>query len=134
MKHSMLALAFIAAFAFAQPGAAVDLSASPEEIAAEKARWIERLSQKQAELADAKARHAQAQAAYQRMRTRTTSRGEKRTRVVAELRDSEAALAEAEAQLESALAEARSEGVPPGWIRDVNSRGNAAAPAPVPND
>ena len=130
MKRFLPALAFVAAFAFTLPIAAVDLSASPETIAAEKASWIERLNEKQNQLADAKARHAHAQAAYQRMKTRNNSRGDKRTRAVEELRASESALADAEAELESALADARSEGVPPGWIRDAKGRGNAA---PAPN-
>jgi multidrug resistance efflux pump len=129
MKISLLALTFIAALAFAIPAAAVDLSASPEEIEAEKAHWIERLTESQSELADAKARYAHAQSTYQRMRTRSGSRGDKRSLVVAELRAAETALADAEANFESTLAEARRAGVPPGWIRDANSHRNAAPAA-----
>jgi hypothetical protein len=133
MKAFVLALSVIAAFAFALPlpVAAVDLSASPEEIEAQKAQWIERLSENQSELADAKARHARALAAYQRMRTRNTSRGQKRVHAVEEMRSAEANLADAEAALEATLAEARREGVPPGWIRDATSRSDAA---PASND
>jgi hypothetical protein len=128
MKAFVLALSIIAAFAFALPLSitAVDLSGSPEEIEAQKAQWIDRLSEKQSEVANAKARHAQALAAYQRMRTRNTSRGQKRVFAVEEMKAAEAALADAEAALEGTLAEARREGVPPGWIRDATHRRNAA--------
>jgi multidrug resistance efflux pump len=131
MKTSQLTLTTLAAlaFAFALPSAAVDLSASPETIAAEKADWIERLSEKQRDFANAKARYAQAQASYQRMRTRNTSRGNKRSQSVAELQNAETALADAEADLEATLADARRQGVPPGWIRDANIESSASPAA-----
>jgi hypothetical protein len=133
MKAFVLALSVIAAFAFTLPLpiAAVDLSASPEEIEAQKAQWIERLSEQQSEVANAKARHARALAGYQRMRTRNSSRGQKRILAVEEMKAAEAALADAEAEFEATLAEARREGVPPGWIRDAARRGDAA---PASND
>jgi len=127
MKTTLLTLMIMTAFAVALPSKAVDLSASPEVIAAEKADWIERLSEKQQEFANAKARHARAQANYQRMRTRNTSRGDKRLKSVSELQAAENAVTEAAAELEATLAEARREGVPPGWIRDAGSRSNAPA-------
>jgi len=131
MKLRGLALGLLAAFAFATPIAAVDLGADTATIAAEKARWVERLREKHDDLAQAKARHTHAQATYQRMKTRNKMRGDRRTRIVSELRASETALADAEAGLEAALSAARREGVPPGWIREASSGGNAA---PAPND
>jgi allantoicase len=133
MKRCLIALSFLAAFAFALPSAAVDLSASPETIAAEKAHWVELLSEKQNALADAKARQARAQATYQRIRTRANkSGGDTRLRAVTELRNSEDAVAEAEAELEATLTTARREGVPPGWIRDAERR-SSTAPAAANN-
>jgi len=131
MKTTLLSLMILTTFAIALPSGAVDLSASPETIAAEKADWIERLSEKQRELANAKARHARAQASYQRMRTRNTSRGDKRSQSVGELQAAETALEEAEAELKATLADARREGVPPGWIRDASSR---SSNSPAAND
>jgi len=130
MKSAVFFFALIAAFAFAASSASVDLSASPEEIAAQKMHWIERLTEKQQQLVNAKARYAKAQTSYQRMRTRSTSRGDKRSRVVAELKAAESALADAETELETTLAEARREGVPPGWIRDANDRTPTSPAAP----
>lgn len=132
MTRRLAALACIAAFSLALPAVAIDLAGSPESIAAEKARWVERLTEKQRDVANAKVRYASAQRTYQRMRTRNTSRGDKRSRVVDDLAAAETALAEAERELESILAEARREGVPPGWIRDADSR--SRSPASTAND
>jgi len=121
-------LCLIMALAFALPAPAVDLSADAETIDAQREQWTERIRRSSEAVANAKARLAQAEAEYTRMRTRNRARGDRRVQYRSSLQAAEKALTEAEAALDATLEAARNESVPPGWIRDATS-GQPAAPA-----
>ena len=85
---------------------------------ADVGEWRERLLEAQERLESARERAAAAQHAYRDQRQRKRLRGEKKAKLLAELKGAEQQLAEAEAELPVLLDEARRAGVPPGVLRE----------------
>jgi len=96
----------------------VDLGAPEAEVAAQRDRWQARIAEARGAAVDAHLRHVEAMEAYRFMRHRDRDRGDEKVTIMNELRDAEAALAEAVAALNDLLASARRAGVPPGWMPD----------------
>jgi septal ring factor EnvC (AmiA/AmiB activator) len=97
-----------------------------ESLAADRKQWRSDLRDARAEVDAAHARQRRALNAYKSMRHRRKKRGEAKREVLEELRASEADIPKAEAKLEALRGSARSAGVPPGWLRGLDS------PRPTP--
>ena len=108
----------------------VEIGAVPASVDrdAERAQWIERLSEAQNRLETARARHDEAAAAYRDQRQRH-ARGDARKEATLELEAAKAELAEAERSWVELKETARRAGVPPGWVRGVE-KNQPAAPEP----
>jgi hypothetical protein len=100
-----------------------------EAPAAGRVAWQERIREATAAVEQAEARRSAAEDAYDEMRHRKYPRGEARAAVEAERTAARAAVAETQQQLDALLAEARSEGVPPGWVRRAQAEDADAEPA-----
>ena len=114
--------------------AALALLPATAAVAAGRVAWQQRIREATAAVEQAEARSANADDAYDEMRHRKYPRGEARAAIEAERTAARAAVVEAKKELERPLAEARREGVPPGWVRvaqDDDAMGNAP-PADVP--
>ncbi len=113
--------------AFAPPARGATPPVSAPQVGREA--WQKRIDEARDELAQARARHEAALAAYRDLRHRRRARGARKQAALKERSEAEAALDEAERRLEELLQQARRAGVPPGWIRDA-SQPNPAAPQP----
>ena len=91
-----------------------------------KSTWVGRLRQAHRSVDETRARHAKAKADYGRARHRNRARGDRRSALLREIEESEAAMIQAEQRLEELREEARRTGVPPGWIREAESEGPAS--------
>ncbi len=91
-----------------------------------KSSWIERLRQAHRTVGETRARHEKAKADYGRARHRNRARGDRRSALLREIEESEAAMKQAAQRLEELREEARRTGVPPGWIREAESEGPAS--------
>jgi chromosome segregation ATPase len=66
------------------------------------------------------------------MRHRRRARGERKAAILAELEAAEKALQEAKRELAEFEAQARRDGVPPGWMREVREAGTGPASPEAP--
>jgi hypothetical protein len=94
----------------------VDLSS-----AAERAAWVARIRDAQKAVDDARIREDDAVLGYGRARHKGKTRGAAKREILEERQESRGAVAEAERNLEQVMTEARSAGVPPGWIREATA-------------
>lgn len=83
------------------------------------AAWRERLEDGRARLAEARQRSDAAHDAYADWRQRKVPRGVRKEKLVREVTEAEAELAEAQGAWQVLFEEARRAGVPPGVLRDV---------------
>ena len=100
----------------------VDLG-SPDD----REAWVRRIRAAYEGVEDAKLREDEAAIGYGKARHKRKTRGEAKRKVLEERQESRGAVAEAEAELERVLAEARKAGVPPGWIREAQARTGPAS-------
>ena len=130
MKHAaclvLVAALCSPAFAATDPTSTPSVSAAPE---LGREGWQKRIGEARKELAQARARFEAALSAYSEVRHRGRGGGARKQSALKERGEAEAALAEAERQLEELLDQARRAGVPPGWIRDASGP-SPAAPQP----
>jgi hypothetical protein len=92
-----------------------DTGPAPEDV--ERAHWQKLAVDAYRELAAARQRVEAADAAYARLRTHKRGGGDAKVSALKEREDAAAALAAAQARVESLAETARKAGVPPGWIR-----------------
>ena len=106
-------------------------SSEEETLAAERLQWRSAVNDARDEVEAAYERQRKALAAYENMRHRRKKRGAAKRAILDELTDAEAGIPKAEERYRALLEDARTAGVPPGWLRDLRPPSPAAPVDPA---